>query len=217
MKNDLRPKSAPSVWRIGITGGIGSGKSYVCARLQEAGHRVFFCDDEAKRIIRTDPQVRAELQTVVGEGLYDGAGRLVKSVLAEWLCRGKEYSNQVDAIVHPRVADAFRHVAEKLSAEIPTEAGAFPLCPACPGQVTIDWLRRLPRTRVLFMECALLFESGFDRLVDTSVLVHVSGETQLRRLMERDKISREEAQAWIDLQLTEEEKLRRADWVLCND
>ena len=70
---------------------------------------------------------------------------------------------------------------------------------------------------MLFMECALLFESGFARLVHSSVLVHVSTSTQLRRLMERDHISREKAQEWIDLQMSEAEKLRRATYVLCNE
>ena len=67
------------------------------------------------------------------------------------------------------------------------------------------------------MECALLFESGFDTLVDQSVLIHVSASTQLTRLMQRDNISEAKAREWMALQLPEEEKMRRATFILSND
>ena len=67
------------------------------------------------------------------------------------------------------------------------------------------------------MECALLFESGFDQFVDLSVLVHVSETTQLERLIKRDNISMGKAREWIALQFSEEERMRRADVVLPND
>ena len=68
--------------RIALTGGIGSGKSYVCQTIARTGAPIFYADDEAKRIIRTDPQVRAALIALVGPETYDAEGRLVKSTLA---------------------------------------------------------------------------------------------------------------------------------------
>ena len=171
----------------GITGGIASGKSAVCRLLHAMGHPVFYCDDEAKRIIRTDPDVRRELTAVVGEGVYDDEGRLVKSVLAAYICRGRDCSERVDAIVHPRVREAYK-----------------------------AWHAR-QTTETTFMECALLFESGFDRLVDRTVLVHTGDNIRLMRLMQRDGISRAQARKWMALQMTEEEKLARADIVISND
>ena len=171
----------------GITGGIASGKSAVCRLLHAMGHPVFYCDDEAKRIIRTDPDVRRELTAVVGEGVYDDEGRLVKSVLAAYICRGGECSERVDAIVHPRVREAYKAWHARQTAE------------------------------TTFMECALLFESGFDWLVDRTVLVHTRDEVRLARLMARDGISRAQARKWMALQMTEEEKLARADIVISND
>ena len=67
------------------------------------------------------------------------------------------------------------------------------------------------------MECALLFESGFDQLVQHSVLVHVSHDTQLARLMARDHINREKALSWMALQLSEADKMQRADYILVNE
>ena len=63
---------------IGITGGIGSGKSYICHQLEQTGHHVFYCDDVAKQIIRTQADVKRELTALVGLDVYDAAGQLVK-------------------------------------------------------------------------------------------------------------------------------------------
>ncbi len=243
----MKPKTTDALQRpesplmlIGITGGIASGKSYVCAQLEQAGHTVFYCDSEAKRIIRTDPEVRRQLSRLVGSDLYDAQGQLVKSKLAAWLCKGKAHAAQVDAIVHPRVAEAFARRASELSTdwegELPAchkeyglparqhDAGRKPalpeaLFPPFPHKQldSVQQLICLPPQRVLFMECALLFESGFDRLVDCSLLIHVSASTQLQRLMARDHIPESKAHEWMALQLSEEQKLERADYVLDND
>lgn len=243
----MKPKTTDALQRpesplllIGITGGIASGKSYVCAQLEQAGHTVFYCDSEAKRIIRTDPEVRRQLSRLVGSDLYDAQGQLVKSKLAAWLCKGKAHAAQVDAIVHPRVAEAFARRAAALSSDwegglparhkehgLPArqqDAGRKPalpeaLFPPFPHKQldSVQQLVCLPPQRVLFMECALLFESGFDRLVDCSLLIHVSASTQLQRLMTRDHISESKAHEWMALQLSEEQKLERADYVLDND
>lgn len=230
-----RPPS--SLYLIGITGGIASGKSYVCAQLEQAGHTVFYCDSEAKHIIRTDLEVRWQLSQLVGSDLYDAQGQLVKSKLAAWLCKGKAHAAQVDAIVHPRVAEAFaRRVAHHWEGGLPArhkednlqahwEDGLLArhreplLSPPFPRKQldSLQQLITLPPQRVFFMECALLFESGFDRLVDSSLLIHVSAQTQLQRLMARDHISESKAQEWIALQFSEQQKLELADYVLDND
>lgn len=211
-------KSISGLTLLAVTGGIASGKSTVCHRLEDAGLSIFYCDDEAKRIIRSHPQVREELKALVGNEVYDAEGKLVKSVLAAYLCRGKECAKRVDAIVHPRVAEAW-------AARVKAHAAAHPT-PCCstawsteglPRCVTVEDLCALPSASTLVMECALLFESGFDTLVDQSVLIHVTTHTQLTRLMQRDNISEAKAREWIALQLPEEEKMRRATFILCND
>ena len=171
---------------VAITGGIGSGKSYVCRLLHEAGYPVFYCDDEAKRIIRTSADVRCKLEALVGADLYPG-GVLSKAVLAAFICRGKDYASRVDAIVHPAVAAAFK-----------------------------SWAASQSSSRV-FMECALLFESGFDRLADSSVLVHAPLEVRVERVMARDGVPRAKVLDWIGLQMPESEKAARADAVIMND
>lgn len=210
-------RSTPKLQKIAITGGIGSGKSYVCSKLAEAGFSIFYCDDEAKQIIRNDVFVRKELRQIVGSELYDAEGKLRKSVLAAWICRGKTYSQQVDAIVHPRVAEAFLKRTEEMQQRAANAEQQLLQMAKLPPQVTLPTLLSLPKQQTLFMECALLFESGFDQLVEQSVLVHVSHTTQLKRLMARDHISEDKAEAWVALQLAEEEKLKRATSIFDND
>lgn len=185
-KSPSEPAEAPGR-RYGITGGIGSGKSHICQFIEKAGYPIFYCDDEAKRIIRTSPGVRQALTALVGPGVYSPSGTLEKSVLAAYLCRSPRHAARVDAIVHPEVAKAF-----------------------------VEWAGR-QRAGKIFMECALLFESGFDRLVDHTVLISAPEEQRIRRVMQRDGVSREKALEWINLQMPEAEKARRADTVIRND
>lgn len=170
-----------------ITGGIGSGKSYICRLLEEKGFSVFYCDDEAKRIIRTNLDVRKALKTLVGDDVYSPTGELNKPKLAAYICLGPAYSKQVDAIVHPLVRDCY-----------------------------IDWNAQ-QKAPITYMESAILYESGFDVLVDQVVLIHASEDTRIARIMERDNIDRTTALRWISLQMPEVEKLKRADIVIDNE
>ena len=172
--------------RIGITGGIGSGKSYVCAKIAQRGYPVFYCDDEAKHIIRTSPFVHDQLTALIGPGVYDDAGQLQKPVLAAYICSSKQHAAEVDRIVHPCVAERFLRWCEAQTAP------------------------------VVFMECALLYESRFNVLVNLSALVVVDEETRLKRIMERDHVTEEKARAWIGLQMPEEEKAQLSDFLLHN-
>lgn len=172
--------------RIGITGGIGSGKSYVCAKIAQRGYPVFYCDDEAKHIIRTSSFVHDRLTALIGPDVYDDAGQLQKPVLAAYICSSKQHAAEVDSIVHPCVAERFLHWCEAQTAP------------------------------VVFMECALLYESHFNALVNLSGLVVVDEETRLKRIMMRDHVTAEKARAWIALQMPESEKAQLSDFLLRN-
>ena len=175
---------------IAITGGIGSGKSHVCRLIERTGTPVFYADPAAKQIIRTDPLVKAHLQDLVGTMVYDAYGDLDKRVLAEFICRSKECSRQVDAIVHPRVEAAWNaFVAHHKALSTP----------------------------YIYMECALLFEAGWQHLVDRTVLVFCPEEERIRRVMKRDHIARETVLRWMQLQMPESEKKTLADVTLLND
>ena len=179
---------SPTPLRLAITGGIGSGKSFVCHHLEDRGIPVFYCDDVAKQLLRTDAEVQRALSELVGPELFEG-GWLHKNILRDYLHQGSQAADRVNAIVHPRVAAAFGQWCDRQAA-----AGH----------------------RLLCMECALLFESGFDRLADRTLLVTAPLEVRLSRVMTRDGVSSEVARSWMRLQMDEEEKARRADIILDN-
>ena len=93
--------------KIGIAGGIGSGKSYVCSRLQERGITVYDCDRAAKHLIRTSPDIRQRLSALIGPETYGTEGQLNKAVVAKFLLASEENAKAIDSIVHPAVFQDF--------------------------------------------------------------------------------------------------------------
>ena len=88
--------------KIGITGGIGSGKSYVCRHLQACGYEVFDCDSAAKRLMRESDEVRQQLTELLGPDTYAVDGSLNKAVVAQFLLSSKKNAKAIDRIVHPQ-------------------------------------------------------------------------------------------------------------------
>ena len=88
--------------KIGITGGIGSGKSYVCQRLKAHGIDVYDCDAAAKRLIRTSTTIRQQLTALIGPEVYIG-DQLDKAVVAHFLLESEANAKAIDQIVHPAV------------------------------------------------------------------------------------------------------------------
>ena len=106
---------------LGITGSIGSGKSLVCALLEERGIPVFYTDDEAKAEMRDNADIHRELIALLGPEAISPDGRPVKAVLADYICRGPEYADNINKIVHPRVRERMRRWIKRES------EGASPL------------------------------------------------------------------------------------------
>jgi dephospho-CoA kinase len=167
--------------KIGLTGGIGSGKSYVCRYLRQHGIEVFDCDTAAKQLMRTSPTLRQQLTELIGPETYTDEGLLNKAVVAQFLLALPANAKAIDAIVHPAVFDAF------------IESG-------------LTW-----------MESAILYESGAYKLVDKVVAVVAPKEVRIRRVMQRDNISREKALDWMNRQMNQDEVARKADFVVIND
>lgn len=173
--------------RIGITGGIGSGKSFVCRLLAERGVPVYSCDEEAGRLMENHPDIREALVGLLGTEVYTGEGRLNKPLLAAWLFASSGHAEQVNAIVHPVVKRDF-----------------------------VAWARR-QTVPVVAVESAILFEAGMDTLVDRVLLVDAPREVRLRRTMSRDRATREQVEHRMDCQMPDEERRLRAGDILYND
>lgn len=173
--------------KIGITGGIGSGKSVVSRLLEIMGVPVYISDSEAKRLTQTDRTIREGLIGLLGEEVYAG-GVLNKPLLASYLFGSPEHARQVNGIIHPRVKEDFR-----------------------------IWARRHADSRIVGIESAILIEAGFASEVDKIVLVYAPEEVRIRRAVARDASSREAIQRRIASQMSDEKKREQADFVIVND
>jgi dephospho-CoA kinase len=172
--------------KIGVTGGIGSGKSYVCNLLRQRGYPVFDCDSEAKRLMVDSPDVRRGLQALVPEA-YQSDGTLNKPAIAAYLFADDTHAVSINAVVHPAVSEAF-----------------------------CRWSRE-QTTPVVFMECAILYESHFDAWVDDVLLVDAPEWLRLQRAIARDGATPEQIQARMARQYPPEELRKRARYILQND
>ena len=132
--------------KIAITGGIGSGKSYVCRLLEQRGLEVYDCDAAAKRLMRTSDKLQQQLKALVGDAVYSADGVLQKPVLAEFLLASEANKLAVNDVVHPAVADDFAASGKQwLESAILFESGfdrriAFDhiVCVTAPRQVRIQ-------------------------------------------------------------------------------
>lgn len=173
--------------RIGITGGIGSGKTYVCQLLQQRGIPVYHCDDEAKRLMTESPLIRRRLTQLLGADAYTPSG-LNKPLIARYLFADQRHAERINRIVHPVVRQDF-----------------------------LLWTEQQQDAPLVVQECALLFESGFQDTVDVTVEVYAPLHLRLQRAVQRDQAIPEQIQARMAQQMDEEEKRRRADFCVLND
>ncbi len=166
--------------KVAVTGGIGSGKSYVCRLLEKRGISIYDCDKAAKRLMVESARLREQLTAVVGDEAYVD-GRLNKAVISTYLLQSPDNTKRINQIVHPAVAEDFII------------------------------------SGMTWMECALLFSSGFNRLVDKSICVTAPLDFRISRIMSRDHISEMKAREWIDNQMSQEEMVALSDYELVND
>ena len=169
--------------RLGLTGGIASGKSAVAAMLRELGFSVLDADSLAHKIIEPGQPAYEEVLREFGSAITDGQGRVDRAKLGALVFADRAKLDRLNAIVHPRVAEAvLRQFAE--------------------------WQREGTR-EAAFVEAALLIESGIHQHLDGLVVAWCRSEQQLERLAARG-LSEEEARRRIAAQMSVEEKLRFA-------
>lgn len=172
--------------KLGITGGIGSGKSVVAELFTLYGVPVFIADTEAKLLTHTSAVIRKELIALFGDDLYTETG-LDKQKLASYIFNDAQLLQAVNRIIHPEVGLHFQ-----------------------------NWVKQ-QKGKVCAIESAILFESGFDALVDKTLTVFAPEEIRIKRVANRDRISAESIRQRIKNQLSEEIKIERSDFIVYND
>lgn len=185
---------------IGITGGIGSGKSVIARQLRKMGYSVYDTDSEAKRIIVEDATVREQMTALFGEEVYQD-GVYQTSFVAQQVFADKNLLAKLNAIVHPAVkADI---ISKFRSLGVISE-------PSAPSEPQNN------DSGLFFIECAILFQAGFDVLCDKVVAVTAPEDIRLERVIARDHSDMDKVRARMRAQEAEKD-LQRADIVINND
>jgi dephospho-CoA kinase len=174
--------------KIGLTGGIGSGKSVVSHLLKTMGIPVYIADDESKRITSTDTLIKQQLINLLGEEVYIN-GVLNKNLLAAYIFSDAAHAKIVNEIIHPRVKEDF-----------------------------VKWVTKNINYPVVAIESAILIEAGFTDEVDIVAMVYAPMDLRLHRLTLRDSSSsKEQIIKRIQSQMDDEKKRTLADFVIVND
>ena len=173
---------------LGITGGIGSGKSIVSHVLSTMDIPVYDCDSRAKALNETDEVIRKGLIKIVGNEVYSLNGKLNREKLAEYLFASKEHTTQIDSLIHPRVK----------------------------ADIT-QWLLNQNGHQLVGIESAILFESGINKLVNDIINVSAPESVRLQRIIKRDYTDIKKIKARMHAQMNDEERIKLCKFTITND
>jgi dephospho-CoA kinase len=174
--------------KVGITGGIGSGKSIVCNIFRLLGIPVYPADAHAKRLMEESPDLRASLVKAFGEKTYKSDSSLDRQYMAGIVFNDVEKLEQLNQLVHPAVVEDYAR-----------------------------WVQQFPEAPYTIREAAILFESGTWKDLDTILLVDAPEEMRIKRVMSRDGRKEAEVRAIISRQWTSEKKKEYANYIIEND
>ncbi|EAD9709823.1 dephospho-CoA kinase [Listeria monocytogenes] len=175
---------------IGLTGSVATGKSTVSNMIQQAGIPLVDADIAARKVVEPGTEGLKEIVAYFGEEILLADGTLDRTKLGEIIFKDKEKREKLNEITHPRVKDYMLEARERFF-----RAGE----------------------ELVFFDIPLLFESHLESLVDQIVVVWTTPETELKRLMERNNLTKEDALRRIESQMGIDEKARKADFVIDNN
>ena len=182
---------------IGLTGGIGSGKSTIAKQLRLMGYEVYDTDSEAKRLIVEDAHVREQIETLLGKEVYQD-DVYQTALVAQKVFADRTLLARLNSIVHPAVRQdilkKFRSTSELLNS---SSAASEP-------------------SELFFIECAILYQAGIDQLCDKVIVVTAPEEVRLQRTIARDYSDMDKVRARMRAQNVEED-LCRADIIINNE
>jgi dephospho-CoA kinase len=187
----LKQRPAKPFFLVGVTGGIGSGKSTVCSLFSQLGRDVISADKIASQLADQDENIKKQISKTFGEEVYFENGLLDRKKVAKIVFQKDSLRKKLNAIVHPKV---FR---------------------AIDGQV--QRLSRAQRSPYVIIEAALIYETGMDERLDYTIVVDAREDTSVKRVMARDGCSRKDVLDRMRSQMPVEKKLKKADFVIGNE
>ncbi len=173
---------------VGITGGIGSGKSLVSKMLIENGFPVLDADSISKELVNSDPKIKSSLIREFGQSTYK-ENKLNTKYLSDQVFGDEKKLKTLNSITHPIIIKKI----EELSAELAIN------------------------NKIVFVESALIFEADFEDIFDYIILIYTEKDKRIERVIERDKTTKKEVEKRIDSQITDDEKKGLVDFVIQNN
>ncbi len=175
---------------IGITGGIGAGKSALGKIYAEAGYPVFSADKIAREILAPNSIGWQKVVETFGKEILADNGEIDRAKLRVQISNNEEDRKKLDAITHPLIQNRSQQLLQKAITQ---------------------------GNEIVFYEAPLLFEAQSHKKMDKVICVHASDATRIQRTMERDNRSKEEIERLLKGQMPQEEKMRRSDYLIKND
>lgn len=179
------PEPAPKI--IGLTGGIGSGKTTVAHFIEEFGFPVYYSDDRAKAIVNESEELKIKIKELLGEEAYDKNGLYDRKFVADKVFNNRDLLQELNEIIHPAVKIDFE-----------------------------NWVNKQSKYLV-FKETALLFELKLNRQCYKSLLVTAEDNIRIKRVMDRDNKTYREVEAVMEKQMPERDKIKMADCIIYNN
>ena len=173
--------------KIGLTGGIGSGKSYVAKLFEQIGVPVYYADKEAKRLMISSQALKANIKDLLGPEAYHRNGRLNRAYVANKIFSDKTLLQGINKLVHPTVRDDFAYWSQK------------------------------QKYAYVLEESAIIYENKLQKYFDKVILVTAEKSVRIERVMKRDKANREQVENRMKNQLSDKKKVTLADFVLENN
>lgn len=175
---------------IGVTGGIGSGKSEVCHIFGFLGATVLNADEIAKSLMETEPSVQKRLIRTFGSGVFGLDGKLNRHYLAEIVFNDNSAREKLNAIVHPKAIGAIKK--------------------------EVTGIKKKRSVPMVLVEAALIYEAKAERLFDYIIVVNTDEKTRLDRLTEQNWSKRNEIKHRMKSQMSSSEKIKKADFIIIN-
>jgi dephospho-CoA kinase len=173
---------------IGVTGGIGSGKSMVCRLFECLDIPIYYADSRAKWLTNNDPEIREKVVALLGNEAYDSAGRYNTRFVASSVFQNEPLLKELNAIIHPVVL-----------------------------RDTQAWVAQHSGAPYVVKEAAIMARAGQSNAVDYVVVVEAPVELRIQRILERDKRTEKEIRAIIERQVSDESRREIADYIVDND
>lgn len=174
--------------KVAITGGIGSGKSFVAGIMRTMGVPVYFSDIMARRLMESDAELVAALKRELSDDIYDAEGKLDRKRLASMLFSSEDIRKKVELLVHPAVVRDY-----------------------------LKWNERYADWRFTVFESAILFESGLNEMFDVIIGVQAPLELRIQRCLMRDGETREKVERRMAAQMPQERLSELCDAMIVND